>query len=237
MFVQRNWLEERLLAGMSFESIAREVGLDPRTVGYWAEKHGLRSQHAERHAPRGALSRERLEALIGQGLSVAAMARELKRCPGTVKHWLDRYELETLETARRRKRREALVETEHGLVSACELHGVTGFFRRDDGGALRCKKCQSSAVVKRRRKVKEILIADAGGCCVLCGYSRVPAALQFHHLDRMTKSFALSRQGVTRSLASARAEAQKCVLLCANCHAEIEVGAASIPRRRLGDPG
>jgi hypothetical protein len=66
---------------------------------------------------------------------------------------------------------------------------------------------------------------------VLCGYSRCPAALQFHHRDPATKSFAVSRQGVTRSLARARAEARKCVLLCANCHAEVESGFAQLPLR------
>jgi IS30 family transposase len=50
------------------------------------------------------------------------------------------------------------------------------------------------------------------------------AALQFHHRDPGEKLFALSHQGITRSLAKAREEARKCILLCANCHAEIEGG-------------
>jgi hypothetical protein len=94
---------------------------------------------------------------------------------------------------------------------------------------LRCSKCNVEAVERRRRKVKQILIVEAGGECVVCGYSRHPAALQFHHLDPSTKSFGLGVRGITRSLASLRAEAAKCVLLCANCHAEVEVGAAELP--------
>jgi predicted HNH restriction endonuclease len=35
-------------------------------------------------------------------------------------------------------------------------------------------------------------------------------------------------QGVTRSLAAARAEMAKCVLLCANCHAEVEAGISAL---------
>jgi hypothetical protein len=66
---------------------------------------------------------------------------------------------------------------------------------------------------------------------MLCGYARCHAALQFHHLDRTTKRFALSREGVTRSLARAREEAEKCVLLCANCHAEVEAGFVELPVR------
>lgn len=74
-----------------------------------------------------------------------------------------------------------------------------------------------------------MLVAEAGGKCLICGYSRHSAALQFHHLDPASKSFGLGVRGITRSLAKLRAEAAKCVLLCANCHAEVEVGATELP--------
>jgi hypothetical protein len=83
-------------------------------------------------------------------------------------------------------------------------------------------------VTARRRRVKQLLIEEAGGQCILCGYDRFPGALHFHHLDPAQKSFAVSLQGVTRSLEKARAEAAKCVLMCANCHAEVEGGLATI---------
>jgi hypothetical protein len=75
------------------------------------------------------------------------------------------------------------------------------------------------------RTVKALLVAEAGGACSLCGYAGSIAALHFHHVDRAQKSFALGPTGVTRSLEAARAEAAKCVLLCATCHAEVESGA------------
>jgi hypothetical protein len=76
--------------------------------------------------------------------------------------------------------------------------------------------------------VKEILVTEAGGRCRICGYDRFVGALQFHHVDPAAKEFGLSLGGVTRSLDRARAEAQKCVLLCSNCHAEVEAGMASL---------
>ena len=76
---------------------------------------------------------------------------------------------------------------------------------------------------------------EAGGRCELCGYDRCLAALQFHHVDPATKRFALSQEGVSRSLSTARAEAAKCVLLCANCHAEVESGFAQLPLRSDDD--
>lgn len=69
-----------------------------------------------------------------------------------------------------------------------------------------------------------MLVDEAGGACVLCGYSRSVRALHFHHLDPDEKSFALSGRGLCRPLAELRAEAAKCVLLCSNCHCEVEEG-------------
>ena len=79
-----------------------------------------------------------------------------------------------------------------------------------------------------RRRAKQVLVREAGGQCHLCGYDRCLAALEFHHLDPREKAFALSLRGVTRSLDALREEAAKCVLLCANCHAEVEVGFSKV---------
>jgi hypothetical protein len=80
-----------------------------------------------------------------------------------------------------------------------------------------------------RRRLKRKLVERSGGRCVLCGYDRHPAALHFHHVDPATKEFILSRHGATRSFAEAAAEADKCVLLCGNCHAEVEAGHIDLP--------
>jgi hypothetical protein len=115
------------------------------------------------------------------------------------------------------------------LEGICDVHGRTDFGRRRDG-YYRCLACRSEAVVKRRRTVKRILVEEAGGVCALCGYQRSIAALQFHLLEPSSKAFDLSNRGVTLALDAARAEAAKCVLLCANCHAEVEAGVASVPQ-------
>jgi 5-methylcytosine-specific restriction endonuclease McrA len=96
-------------------------------------------------------------------------------------------------------------------------------------------RCRAEDVVNWRRRMKARLIEEAGGQCELCGYRRYQGALQFHHLDPSQKDFTISRGGVTRAFQELRSEAQKCVLLCSNCHAEVEAGVASIdalPRAR-----
>ena len=64
--------------------------------------------------------------------------------------------------------------------------------------------------------------------CAACGYDRCTANLHFHHVDPATKAFAVNmRYG--RSLDAYRDEAKKCVLLCANCHGEVEFGLRPSP--------
>ena len=82
----------------------------------------------------------------------------------------------------------------------------------------------SDAVNRRRRKLKRMAVESKGGRCTICGYDRCIAALEFHHVDSKQKSFALSVDGLTRSWARVQAELKKCVLLCANCHREVEHG-------------
>jgi hypothetical protein len=52
--------------------------------------------------------------------------------------------------------------------------------------------------------------------------------LHFHHVDPGTKSFAIS-VNTGKSIAAYREEAKKCVLVCANCHGEIETALIPSP--------
>lgn len=215
----------RLEAGHSIESIARECGRHPSTVAYWVSKHGLVSQHAERHATRGGVERERLETLVEQGLSVRQIAAELELSPTSVRHWLRRFGLKT-RPARYWRRDDA--RPEH-VMRECGRHGWTAFRSSHSGRQYRCVLCAREAVAERRRRVKQTLVAEAGGSCVLCGYRRYVGALQFHHLDPAAKTFEINGKGSTRSIAVLRGEARKCALLCANCHAEVEAGVTALP--------
>jgi len=77
--------------------------------------------------------------------------------------------------------------------------------------------CQQARGLRR----KCLLIAEAGGRCTRCGYSRNLAALTWHHTDPAEKSFNLDMRALSnRSDGEVRTELAKCVLLCANCHAE-----------------
>lgn len=58
----------------------------------------------------------------------------------------------------------------------------------------------------------------AGNKCSICGYSKCEDALHFHHIR--DKSFTISGN-YNRKLEDLISEIEKCILTCANCHAEI----------------
>jgi transposase len=231
--MQKEFLEECLAEGMSLEAIGKQVGKHESTVSHWLKKYGLEAAEAEKHTAKGAVSKEDLEKLLVAGLSLREIARHLDRSLATVRHWMGKY---GLRPAPRRKR-----GTEDGsrvMTSRCKHHGETSFVR-EGRGYYRCKRCRVEATGRRRQRTKRILVEEAGGKCVLCGYSRCLRALEFHHLDPRTKEFPLAHAGRTRSTERLRAEASKCVLLCSNCHAEVEAGVTAVPLNsvREADPG
>jgi transposase-like protein len=221
-------LELLLDQGLSIERIAKRFGKDPSTISYWMKKHGLVSPYRERHAAKGGIEREELRALVDSGASVSTISKALQLSNTTVRHWLRKYGLETQASSDRRIGKAARAAGHLTVRRVCRHHGLTNFWL-EGRGAFRCLMCRSEAVVRRRRKLKEILVDEAGGACAICGYDAWIGALQFHHRDPSQKLFEVSGRGVTRSLERARDEARKCVLLCSNCHAEVEAGRKSIP--------
>lgn len=86
------------------------------------------------------------------------------------------------------------------------------------------KRKNVEAVQKRRRKVKKLAIQYKGGKCERCGYDKCSRALEFHHLDPNEKDFGIGHKGYTRSWEKVKEELDKCIMVCANCHAEIHDG-------------
>jgi len=227
--MDKGFLEDCLARGLSLEAIGELVGQHPSTVRYWMQKFGLTPRGAVRHSPKGGLKREELEPLVEAGLTIEQIAQEVGVSDSTARKWLQRHGLRTRGAKRRQVRASMLRSGRNEVQLECRKHGLTRFVTIGSEARLRCAKCQAEAVSRRRRKVKEILVSEAGGKCLLCGYSKYSAALHFHHLDPSTKSFGLGVRGITRSIARLRKEALKCVLLCANCHAEVEAGLAELP--------
>lgn len=221
-------LQLLLAQGLSVEQIARRFGRHPSTVSYWLHKHGLEAPNRDKHAYKGALERERLEELVDQGMTIREIAEAVERSTATVRHWLRRYGLSTAAATRAGAARSARARGELAIVRDCARHGTTEFIV-EGRGYYRCKRCRAERVARRRRTAKQTLVAEAGGRCAICGYDRYLGSLEFHHLDPTIKSVALSAGGIAFAIRRLREEAAKCVLLCSNCHAEVEAGVTQLP--------
>jgi predicted HNH restriction endonuclease len=112
------------------------------------------------------------------------------------------------------------------IIKTCKHHGETLFTLEKQGKytRYRCKKCRSRNVTQYRRNIKKRLIELHGGKCTQCGYDKCQEALEFHHLDPSQKDFGLGKKGLCHTWPKAKAEAEKCILVCSNCHREIHAG-------------
>jgi uncharacterized CHY-type Zn-finger protein len=87
--------------------------------------------------------------------------------------------------------------------------------------------------MKTRLELKKMLLKEVGRKCVICGYCRSWAVLEFHHIEPDSKRGSVARL-MSRYLAAQNTErsgdrfscllkeVRKCAVLCSNCHSEIE---------------
>jgi len=70
-----------------------------------------------------------------------------------------------------------------------------------------------------RKQVKTLLVEAFGSRCCYCGEIFPIEVFEFHHMPTETKLFDIS-QGVSKHVSWEKLtkEAEKCVMLCANCH-------------------
>lgn len=87
------------------------------------------------------------------------------------------------------------------------------------GLGSQCKACDAAGRRAKARQKKEKLVQAMGGCCQKCGYDKCLQAFDFHHTSDY-KEIEVS-QLMKRSFKVAMQEAEKCILLCANCHREL----------------
>ena len=110
------------------------------------------------------------------------------------------------------------------IYKECKYHGLTEFagWKDNDKIHYHCYKCNKEDVSNRRRKLKLLAIEYKGGKCCKCGYNKSVRSLQFHHINPEEKDFDIGHSGYTLSWEKTKKELDKCILVCANCHGEIE---------------
>lgn len=87
------------------------------------------------------------------------------------------------------------------------------------------RKRHYSHIKNKRILYKNKAIEYKGGKCIVCGYDKCPAALEFHHLDPSKKDPKITNISISqRPLKFIQIELDKCVLLCCRCHREVHAG-------------
>ena len=88
-----------------------------------------------------------------------------------------------------------------------------------DGLSSICRACKRDYDTARRNARRELLneIKRKRGCS-MCGYREHARALHFHHEDPSLKELTVS-EAYMFNVPQLLAEVEKCVVLCANCHA------------------
>ena len=71
------------------------------------------------------------------------------------------------------------------------------------------------AIYRRRDKSAKLQLEEG---CEYCGYADHPAALQWHHINPENKEAAVSTLIQRAGWDTVKAEIDKCIVLCANCH-------------------
>lgn len=75
---------------------------------------------------------------------------------------------------------------------------------------------------KSRRDLKLFAVNYLGNQCSICGYKKCLRALVFHHKNPTEKDFQIGTQSFyTLNKKELMVELDKCILVCANCHAEL----------------
>ena len=82
-----------------------------------------------------------------------------------------------------------------------------------------CYNCMPDGVQLTRGMFLAKIKENRGGKCIRCGYNKCLKALEFHHIDPAQKDFTISNDHF--KLMDAVKEAEKCILICSNCHKEL----------------
>ena len=105
----------------------------------------------------------------------------------------------------------------------CNTCGKKFDYQRGRNSHVKCNNClQAQSWKKRKKSKKERLVEYKGGKCMQCGYNKYYQVLTFHHRDPLTKKFNISCNYCRRWEVLVE-EADKCDLLCHNCHTELHV--------------
>lgn len=159
------------------------------------------------------MDKKLLEEFVSKGLSQYKIA-DIVGCSQTkIKYWLWKHKLKTLNCNAKLKK-----------CAICGEADLKKFYKHKDGRfRYRCRKCDNSINIDRFKGIKKQAVEYKGGKCVVCGYDKCMASLDFHHRNPEEKDphWRKMRNWIFEKIKN---ELDKCDLVCKNCHGEIHAG-------------
>lgn len=166
------------------------------------------------------IKKEDIERLVDNGFSTRDIAKELGIAQTTARYYLKRFNLKTrgsslVASLECKNCGKSLKDLPTRIGSFCCSSCKFKYYTQNPSG-------KANGYYKNRYiKNKVALINYAGGKCVKCGHDKL-CSLDFHHRNPEDKSFEINAQTCIRfSLDNLKKEADKCDLVCANCHRAI----------------
>ena len=208
------WLASAIARGCSPAQIARSIGCTKRSVLKQLRLNGagVRCKLAYN------LCRDRawFTARRHEKMSVSDIARAAGVSTRTAGAWLHRHGLPVFTEKRPPK-----IKPKSYFCHDCKCVDPAKF---SSTNRSRCKQCRKASAHSYKHDRKGLIVARLGGKCSCCGWNSWHTGLQVHHRDPKTKDRAVSRQLRRAPIAKLLKELEKCVLLCANCHAGVHSG-------------
>lgn len=159
--------------------------------------------------------KEDLVPLVEQGLTERKIAETLGYSVMSIRKAMRKMGLKTQRAQEKRK----------CIVCGAQLSGRQFYYcsAKCKGTTRKNYKSTTGHAVTERGKRKKLQILLEKGCrCSKCGYDKNMTALCFHHVNADEKSFDLDvRNFAAFNIDRLREEANKCIILCHNCHMEL----------------
>lgn len=162
------------------------------------------------------MNKNDLVTLINKGYSTYRIASELNRSQTTIQKWITRFGLQTQLVKKYHSNR--ICKTCGNILKGKQLSFCSRYCKHSNPNRLKIAYQQQ----KDRATVRKIkLVQYKGGTCNKCGYNKNLASLTFHHRNPKEKSFTIGKNCSQYSWERLVKEADKCSLMCFNCHIEL----------------
>lgn len=159
------------------------------------------------------MNKEAIELSVNAGHTIRQIADEQGKSYSSVKHFMKKNGIRV-----QRETHEKCVVCGTPLTGHQRMYCSIKCHNGRSNHVHQCYESQKARGLERKKK----LVGMLGGKCKYCGYDENLAALEFHHRDPNGKLDNIDLRKMSNSSWEwCVTEAEKCDLVCANCHRNI----------------